>query len=201
MSTLELTEVIDGRSARKDRNRTAVVEAVLDLMDEGDLDPSVDEITRTSGVSQRSVFRYFEGLDDLRRAVVEYHFERIEPLLHIPSADEGDLESRTKRFVNARIKLYEYAPNATRVAWARAAYSAEVAQDAQNFRDQMDEQIQASFGPELSRLKAAEAADVTALIAAVVSFDAWDQLVFAHQRSAALVRRAWTKGITALLRA
>jgi len=192
-------EIVDGRSARKDRNRTAVVEAVLDLMDEGDLDPSVDDITASSGVSQRSVFRYFEGLDDLRRAVIEYHFERVEPLLEIPAADEGTFETRSKKFVNARLKLYEFAPNPTRVAWARASFDPQIAENAQTFRRLADEQIPVVFRPELKKLKGADSSDTTALLAALVSFDSWDQLASAEGRSAAQIRRAWLRGISALL--
>ena len=64
----DLMEVVDGRNARRVRNRQAVVDATLALLDEGHTDISVDEVVERSGVSKRSIFRYFETLDDLDRA-------------------------------------------------------------------------------------------------------------------------------------
>ena len=59
----------DGRHARRDRNRLAVVDAMLELYVEGNLDPSSDEIAERAGLSPRSLFRYFEDLDDLGQEV------------------------------------------------------------------------------------------------------------------------------------
>ena len=47
----------DGRRLRRERNRDAVIEALLDLFGEGNLQPSTDEIAVRSGVSARSLFR------------------------------------------------------------------------------------------------------------------------------------------------
>ena len=57
----------DGRRLRRDRNRTAVVDALLDLYGESNLRPSTAEIAERAGLSHRSLFRYFDDFEDLCR--------------------------------------------------------------------------------------------------------------------------------------
>ena len=64
------TEPADGRHARRDRNRVAVVDAMLELFAAGNLAPSSDEIAEKAGLSPRSLFRYFDDLDDLVRVAL-----------------------------------------------------------------------------------------------------------------------------------
>ncbi|HRE00682.1 MAG TPA: TetR family transcriptional regulator, partial [Ilumatobacteraceae bacterium] len=64
---------VDGRRGRRDRNRDAVVDALLTLYHDGVLEPSADAIAEQAGLSARSLFRYFDDLDDLQRAAVERH--------------------------------------------------------------------------------------------------------------------------------
>ena len=111
---------VDGRTARRDRNRNEVVEAALALVDEGVMDPSVDQLTERSGLSARSIFRYFDGLDDLRRAVIRSQFERLQPLLDSADAGDGALEARVKRFVDTRLKFNESIAGPARTAQMRA---------------------------------------------------------------------------------
>ena len=58
----ESNEAEDGRRARRDRNRVAVVDSLLALYAEGDLNPSTDAIALRAGLSPRSLFRYFDDL-------------------------------------------------------------------------------------------------------------------------------------------
>jgi len=74
-------EASDGRRERRERNRQAVLDAAPALVDEGRGGPTVEQVTERSGLSQRSTFRYFDGLDDLHRAVVQRKLELAGPLL------------------------------------------------------------------------------------------------------------------------
>ena len=62
----------DGRTARRDRNRDAVLDAVLDLFGEDSLAPAPAEVAERSGVSLRSVYRYYEDRDALYRDVADH---------------------------------------------------------------------------------------------------------------------------------
>lgn len=194
-----MTGTIDGRTARRDRNRIEVVEAALALMDEGEVDPSVDQLTERSGLSARSIFRYFDGLDDLRRAVIRRHFERVRPLLESANGTDEPLDARIKKFVDARIKFNESIAAPARTAQLRAHYAPVIAEDIQEYRKLMNAQVRHQFAPELKRRSRAEAEDVVGLIDVVVSFAAWEMMASDQGRSRTQIRRAWTLAIESLL--
>jgi len=192
-------QMVDGRTARRERNRQEVVEAALTFVDEGELDPSVEELTRRSGLSARSIFRYFEGLDDLRRAVIREHLERIRPMLLIPDLGKGPLDQRIRRFVETRLKVNEAIAGPARTARLRAPYAPFIADDIHQYRKALEAQLREHFAPELKARSRADAEDLVALIDVIVSFDGWDLLVNEHSRSRPQIRRAWTYALTQLL--
>lgn len=195
-----MTGNIDGRTLRRDRNRAEVVEAALALVDEGVMDPSIEQLTERSGLSARSIFRYFEGLDDLRRAVIRHHFERVQPILDADDASDGSLDTRIKRFVDARLKFNQSIEGVARTAQLRAHFAPVIAEDIQYYRRVADASVRKFFAPELKTRPKAEAEDLVALIDVMVSFDGWDQLTTGHGRSKNQVRRAWVLALESLLR-
>ncbi|HEY4375946.1 MAG TPA: hypothetical protein VGM93_02265, partial [Acidimicrobiales bacterium] len=96
----------DGRRARPERGRRAVVDAMLELLDEGMIDPGAQPIAERAGVSVRSVFRYFEDLDALAAAAVERQIERVGHLYEPPARDGSQVE-RVEAIVAQRRRLYE----------------------------------------------------------------------------------------------
>src|SRR5262245_27280839 len=99
--------VADGRTARRERNRVAVLDAVLALFSEGDLRPTAEAVAHRSGVSLRSVYRYVADRGELVLAAIERHHAKIEDLFLIPDLGRGPLADRIERFVAARVTLYE----------------------------------------------------------------------------------------------
>jgi AcrR family transcriptional regulator len=111
--------VTDGRTARRDRNRLAVLDAVLELLSEGDLTPSPEAIALRSGVSLRSVYRYMSHIDDLAHAAIDRHLERVGPLFAFEPIGEGPFSERVEAFVAARLRLSEAVAPVARAALAR----------------------------------------------------------------------------------
>jgi TetR/AcrR family transcriptional regulator, regulator of autoinduction and epiphytic fitness len=111
--------VPDGRTARRDRNRLAVLDAVLELLGEGDITPSPEAIALRSGVSLRSVYRYMSHIDDLAHAAIDRHLERVGPLFALEAIGEGAFHDRVERFVSARLRLCEAVAPVARAALAR----------------------------------------------------------------------------------
>lgn len=109
----------DGRTARRDRNRRAVLDAVLVLFTEGDLSPSPEAIAQRSGVSLRSVYRFVSDSDDLVRAAIDRHLERVGPLFVFEPVGEGPFEERVRTLVAARIRLCQAIAPVARAAVAR----------------------------------------------------------------------------------
>src|SRR3546814_17871460 len=94
----------DGRSLRRDRNRMAVIDAVLALYDSGNLAPSSDDIAERAGPSVRSVFRYFDDVDDMLRAAIGPQQDRLEPLCTLDSFAGLTPHEGIERFVAAWVR-------------------------------------------------------------------------------------------------
>ncbi|WP_395152956.1 TetR/AcrR family transcriptional regulator [Ilumatobacter sp.] len=110
----------DGRSLRRSRNRTAVIISLFQLIREGSLDPSVPEIADRAGVSHRSVFRYFDDLNDLVRLTVDHAVHETMPLRAITDLGVGPLERRIDVYVETRLRVHSTAYAVSRVAHIKA---------------------------------------------------------------------------------
>ncbi len=139
---------VDGRTARRDRNRLAVLDAVLELYDEDNLSPSPDAVARRSGVSLRSVYRYFSDMDELLRAAAHRHSERIEALAVISQIGRGSLNERIGRFLEARMRIYEAAAATARASRLHAATNEIVREQIENGRRRLRAQTEEQFAPE-----------------------------------------------------
>ena len=59
---IDNTESLDGRRQRSARSRAAIIEASFELMQEGVLAPTAQQIAERAGVGIRSFFRHFEDM-------------------------------------------------------------------------------------------------------------------------------------------
>jgi AcrR family transcriptional regulator len=163
----------DGRVARRDRNRVAVLDAVIELFADGDLEPSPEAVARRVGLSLRSVYRYFDDRDALIRAAIDRQVEQVMPLFVIPAIGRGPLDERVERFVACRLRLYEQVAAAARATRARAATDEIVRRQLEVTRRALRDQIERHFAPELDALADRGGARLAA-IDALCSFEALD---------------------------
>lgn len=189
----------DGRRARRERNRLAVIDAMFELLQEHDDAPSAAAIAERAGVSVSSVFRYFEDLDDLQQQTIERYFERFAPLFDVPDAGDGRLAQRIQRLVDARLSLYEEIAPIARLARRRAPEHQRLTDTLHETRVRFTEQVRLQFAPELRSLSRAAADDRLAVLDTLLSFESWDLLHGTHGRSRPRLARAWTDAITRLL--
>lgn len=189
----------DGRTSRRERNRAAVVAAMVELIDEGVLDVTMERAAERAGVSVRSVFRYFDSVDDLRRRTVEQHLAHVDARLrHLDPADH-DRRTRIAALVDDRLDMFEATTGAARVARRRADFLPIVAEHLERVRHRLHDHVLAQLGPELSTLTPARAADLAATIDVLVSRDGWEALHEVHGRDRRQVRRMWIAAVDALL--
>jgi AcrR family transcriptional regulator len=167
---------VDGRTARRDRNRDLVLDAVIALFTEDQLAPNAADVARRSGVSLRSVYRYFEDQDALVRAAIARHAERVAPLWDVPQLGEGPLDERIARLVEHRIRLYEAAAPTARAALARASINPILRDQMETARARLREQTEAMFAPELDRLTASERRTTLAPVDALLQFESAEHL-------------------------
>jgi len=63
---------VDGRRLRGARTKQRVIDALLELVREGNLNPRVGEIAERAGCVARSIFDHFVAIDKLHGAAAEY---------------------------------------------------------------------------------------------------------------------------------
>jgi AcrR family transcriptional regulator len=190
---------LDGRRARRERNRAAVADAMLELLLAGEAPPLVEHVADRAGVSPASVFRYFEGIDDLVREAVERYFDRYASLFDVPQLGDGTQHERIERFVTARLRLHHTTAPIARAARRRADIHPAIAERLDDIRRQFAQQVRTQFAPELRAMPRGRADDVASMIDALTAFESWDLQTTSHARSDRLVRRAWLHAIAALL--
>ena len=190
---------VDGRTQRRLRGRAAVTDAMIDLVLAGHLPPSVEQLADRSGVSAASIFRYFDGLDDLRRAATALYFERYEHLFEIPDIGEGSLDERISRFIDVRIRLYEVAGPVARLVRLRAHDDPTARENLARLRDTFADQLRHHFDDELSAFSSERCVDLVGVMTTMTSFESWEQLRDHGGRTDADIRRAWTSTLTHLL--
>jgi AcrR family transcriptional regulator len=161
--------VVDGRRARRDRNREAVVDALLELFRSGDLHPSVTCVAERSGVSLRSVFRYFDDLDEMSRIAIERHGQDVAHLLPLPGIGAGSRDDRIRRLVEHRLTLFTEVAPIVRAARLRAPFEPVIAASMAERRVDMRRQIEQHFALELARVADDERYAVTAAADACTS--------------------------------
>lgn len=168
--------VVDGRTARRDRNRELVLNAVLAVFADGHLTPSAHQVAERSGVSLRSVFRYYEDTDGLVRAAIARHLELIAPLFEIPALGEGPCDDRVRRYVAARLRLYRAVAPSARASLLLVPKSPIVAERFAQARRDGREQLEAMFAPELGVLPPAQRRSTLAAADTMCQFEGLEHL-------------------------
>ncbi len=147
-SSAATTISLDGRRRRGARNKEAVVAALLELYSQGEVQPPAARIAEMAGVSERSVFRYFDDMEDLASCAIAVQWERIRDLYEALDGS-GDFTQRINSIVAHRLKLYDKVGRVMRVAVVAATKSQVVATAVEERRHMMGRQALQQFEKEL----------------------------------------------------
>ncbi len=174
MSKTMQTDLIDGRRARSERSKQAIVDAVLELMEEGNLIPTAQQIADRSGVKIRSFFRHFEDMETLFATIDSQNREATEALF-IGGDRTGALEERIVRSVERRAEGFEKYNNmilsTTAQLWRSDILRKNYARYQRGLRKDLERWL-----PEIKALSHSEREAVEA----VSSFEMWHRLRY-HQ--------------------
>jgi len=190
---------LDGRHIRRDRNRQAVVDALLDLYGEGNLRPSSSEVAERAGLSPRSVFRYFEDVDDLSRSALGRQLERALPLVPIAAVPGAPLSERIAALVAQRLRLFEAIAPAATVSRLRSPFQPVLATQLRNTRSYLRHQIAKLFAGELGAMGQDRAASVLAAADVLCSFESYQLLIGDQDLGAEAMTAVLVASLTALL--
>ena len=96
----------DGRIVRGLRTRQALIQATLDLIQAGDVEPTSAAIATIAGVSSRALFQHFTNLADLYAAAFDLAVSRA--FERTPTVDlAAPLSNRIDLLVSDRSELFE----------------------------------------------------------------------------------------------
>lgn len=192
-------DATDGRIALRLRNRQRVIDALIELVEEGELLPSMDAIVERSGVSERSIFRYFTDLADLSLSAIRAVVERTEPYRVIPDLGEGTLEHRIDQMIASRLRVAERTHSFGALARRRLHVTPEIQQGLANSIVLLRARFREQFAPELGAMTDDEAAVVIDILVTLFTFEGlevlWRQLENDHDA----VAQRWRVAMTALL--
>ncbi|MEM7767323.1 MAG: TetR/AcrR family transcriptional regulator [Pseudomonadota bacterium] len=96
----------DGRRRRSERSRKLIIGALLELIRSGDMHPSARKVADTADVSLRTVYRLFEDVETLYRAVAEHIEAELMPRVCAPY-ESNEWADRLDEFLERRIAIYE----------------------------------------------------------------------------------------------
>jgi TetR/AcrR family transcriptional regulator of autoinduction and epiphytic fitness len=187
------TLVTDGRVSRSERTRAAVVDALLTLLNGGNLRPTGREIAEEAGVSLRSVYVHFDDVESLFCEAAARHHERMETL-YTPWHVTGSLDERIGALVERRRAIYEEGAQVRRAAVLQEPFSPVLRRLLDVGRHALRAEIEGVFGRELGMVRVGERPRLRAALEIATSPGTWDVLR-EHQDlspddAAALVRDA-----------
>jgi AcrR family transcriptional regulator len=178
-------DVVDGRLRRGARSREAIVSALFELVGEGVLQPTAQQVAERAGVGIRSVFRHFDDMDSLF-ATMDARLRADALAIIREGPGEGTPRERASALVGRRARLFERIAPYKRSANVQRWRSAFLRERHGALVRELRAALRAAL-PELSG-EPLEAADL------ILSFEAWDRLRadqrLSRERAAAVLERA-----------
>lgn len=100
------TETEDGRKRRSERSREQIIEAMFELVGNGELDPGAARIAEVANVSLRTVFRHFEEVDGLYLEMNRRVQAEVMPIVQSPF-NSTDWRDMMLELVDRRSEVFE----------------------------------------------------------------------------------------------
>lgn len=97
---------VDGRRQRSEASRDRIVQALMELVVEGETSPSAEAVAGRAGVGLRTVFRHFENMEVLYQQLNRLMAAELLPTLERPFA-AADWKARVLEMLDRRIGVFE----------------------------------------------------------------------------------------------
>ena len=166
-----VTELHDGRRLRTEKSRKAMIDAALELIEEGNYAPTAREISSRAGVGIRTFFRQFEDMDLFFAAVDEQTVGSFwKNFLH-EGDREGPLTQRLDSIVLTYAKAFEE-HRALLLATKSLRWSSQVLKTNYERYQKISKSNKETWIPETKQL----GSDERELIDAYLSFEVWHRL-------------------------
>jgi len=193
-----ITGSVDGRVARRQRNVDAVLDVVLEMFAEESMFPTIEQAATRSGLSMRSLYRYFADPGELLEAAIKRSDEIAAGLSKLHAIGQGPLDERIEALVSMRLALHDGVGPMYRATLANAARLPRVRSELAKNRNAMREQFELQFAPELARHKPARREAVSSAGDLLTQLESIDYLRRHRQLSVAEARSVLITGLAAL---
>ena len=189
-----VTQFNDGRRLRSERSRKSMIDAALELIEEGNFAPTAKQISARAGVGIRSFFRQFEDMDQFFAAVDEHTVGSFwESFLH-EGDREGELPERLDSILATYAKAFEE-HRSLLLATKSLRWSSRVLKANYERYQQISRANKERWLPEISQL----ASDERELADAYLSFEMWHRLRDIQGLSCSAAQAVILKALTRLL--
>jgi AcrR family transcriptional regulator len=187
---------VDGRRQRSERTRQALIEAFMALLRRTPAMPKVSQIAAEAGCSMRSVFERFKDLDGLALAAADYAIVQAQ-VEAVPRNLDADRTTRIHSHVETRAAVCEKWLPLWRLM-ARQDHP-ELRQRAEMVHSLILGRLKLMYEPELALLAEPERDQLLMVLAALISFESWDQLRHCYGLSVEAAQAVWRSAIDRLL--
>jgi AcrR family transcriptional regulator len=139
---------IDGRTARSERTRNAIVDAHIQLIEDGDLRPTADRIAKLAGVSLRALWSHFADMEALFAASGQRILDRRDAATEaIPAS--LPLARRIDAYCRQQARLLEQIAPAARASALKEPFSPALQRYRRSHIDRVREDLRTLFATEL----------------------------------------------------
>jgi TetR/AcrR family transcriptional regulator of autoinduction and epiphytic fitness len=166
---------VDGRTARGQRTRTSVVDALLALQEEGNLAPTAQQVAARAGVALRTVFGHFSDMETLWAEAGQRELHKLTSLAD-PIDPSQPLEARITQFCASRARVLEALLPVMRAARLREPSSPQLQRNRELFIAAGDGEIAQVFAAELSAQDPGARARCLDALYLATSGSAWESL-------------------------
>lgn len=184
----------DGRRQRSVDSRARIVQALLDLVGEGEISPSAEQVALRAQVGLRSVFRHFKDMDSLYSEMSQVIEAEIVKTFYRPHAGET-VADRLADLISRRAGLFERIAPFRRASTTLAHRSSFLGSEQKRMVAALRKILVDALPPEIIADKVkVEALDL------LLSFDSWNRLRqdqnLSPSEAEAVIGAAVTKVIT-----
>jgi AcrR family transcriptional regulator len=163
-------QVVDGRTIRREKSRQRIIDAILQLVNDGKDEPTAESVAKLAGVTVRTVFRHFDDMEALHREIVA-DLQVQTDALRVAYDPSRDWREQFDELILRRTGIFEkYMPQ---ILWAQALRlrSPAIEEDVQVYFKRMRESLKVRLPKEF-----VANADAFSSIEVVLGWEVWNRL-------------------------
>jgi TetR/AcrR family transcriptional regulator, regulator of autoinduction and epiphytic fitness len=186
---------VDGRTARSERTRNAIVDAHLQLIREGDLRPTADRIAKQAGVSLRALWSHFADMEALFAESGQRVLE-LRDAAHRPISAKLPLPERIEAYCKQRARMLEQITPNAKASAVKEPFSEALQKYRKLHLARVRDEVAALFAAEINGDD-----ELLNAVTAVSMWSTWSTWREVVGLSATAARSVMARAITALLTA